>query len=164
MHSEANSTTPPTYRLDAGRPWLFGYSALVKTSRGGLLVHDETAVDTQRLPRHVAGARPGEEGDHVRHVLRLLHAPEGYGGRAMPRELLRRHAEERALLLGHLRPHVRLHEARAHAVHADAFVRVGEGQALGHADNGGLARVVRQVGLASDLARHGGETHDTAVL
>src|SRR5215471_8349755 len=125
------------------------------------LVHDETAVYTQRLSRHVAGARPGEEGDHVRHVLRLLHAPEGYGGRAMPRDLLRGHAEERALLLRHLRPHVRLHEARAHAVHADALVRVGEGQALGHTDNGGLARVVRQVGLAPDLARHGGETHDT---
>src|SRR5215831_8946830 len=106
------------------------------------LVHDETAVYTQRLPRHVARARPGEEGDHVRHVLRLLHAPEGHGGGPVPGELLRGHAEERALLFGNLRPHVRLHEAWAHAVDADAFVRVGEGEALGHADDGGLARVV----------------------
>src|SRR5215471_21233434 len=121
------------------------------------LVHDETAVYTQRLPRHVAGAWPREEGDHVRHVLRLLHAPERYGGRAMAGELLRGHAEERALLLGRLRPHVRLHEAWAHAVDPDALVRVREGEALGHADDGGLARVVGQIGLAPDLARHGGE-------
>src|SRR5215467_13667703 len=31
------------------------------------LVHDEAAVDTQRLPRHITGARPREEGDHVRY-------------------------------------------------------------------------------------------------
>src|SRR5215471_2398151 len=100
----------PTRRPDAGRPWLLGYSPLVKTGRASIrvqmrggarrpharrtlctlsvrpavrverlmsaarrglsrsaneadgplgapcLVHDETAVDTQRLPRHVAGA------------------------------------------------------------------------------------------------------------
>src|SRR5262249_39629714 len=30
------------------------------------LVHDEAAVYAQRLPRHITGARPREEGDHVR--------------------------------------------------------------------------------------------------
>src|SRR4030095_15602611 len=64
-----------------------------------LLVHDETAVDAEGLPGHVPGARPGEECDDVRHVLRPPPAPQRHRGPAMPGELFRRHAEEGALLL-----------------------------------------------------------------
>src|SRR4030065_11978 len=59
-------------------------------------VHHEAAVDAEGLAGHVVRPRPGEEGDYVRHVFRLLHAPEGYLGRALAGELLRSHAKELA--------------------------------------------------------------------
>jgi hypothetical protein len=39
-------------------------------------VHDEAAVDAQRLAGHVAGLAGDQEADHVRDVLRTLHAPQ----------------------------------------------------------------------------------------
>jgi hypothetical protein len=43
-------------------------------------VHDEAAIDADRLAGHVAGLAGGEEADHVRHVLRPLEPAQGNGG------------------------------------------------------------------------------------
>ena len=89
------------------------------------------------------GRGAGEEGDHVGHVFRLLHAPQRHQRLARWRVNSSADMPRRApCSLRHLRPHVRLHEAGAHAVDADAFPGVGEGEALGHAHHRGLARVV----------------------
>src|SRR5437660_11900588 len=79
-------------------------------------VHDEAAVDAERLPRHVAGAIGGEKSDDGGDVLGPLHAPERHRLGAPARELLRGDAHHRALVARDLGPHVRLDEARAHAV------------------------------------------------
>src|SRR5439155_222600 len=117
-------------------------------------VHDEAAVDAERLPRHVAGAIGGEKSDDGGDVLGPLHAPERHRLGAPTRELLRGDAHHRALIARDLGPHVRLDEARAHAVDADPVLGVRQRQALGHADHGRLAHVVGQVVRAADLARH----------
>src|SRR5438105_14287047 len=97
-----------------------------RTCRGGAVarldfgsVHDEAAVDAQRLSRHVARLARDEKADHVGDVLRALHAPEWDGARALAGELVRRHPHELALIARDGGPHVGLHEARANAVHAD---------------------------------------------
>src|SRR5439155_21982616 len=55
-------------------------------------LHDQAAVDAERLARHVPGAAAGEEGDHVGHVLRALHPSERHLRGALPRELRGREA------------------------------------------------------------------------
>src|SRR5262245_49794164 len=56
-------------------------------------VHDEAAVDAERLARHVAGLRRGQEPDDVRDVLRCLHASERHGVQAGLGEIIGAHAE-----------------------------------------------------------------------
>src|SRR5919201_4485035 len=125
-------------------------------SSRGSAVHDEAAVHAEGLTGHVARAIRGEEADDGGDVFGSLHAAERHRLLTLPRELLGRHAEQRALLARDLGPHVGLDEAGADAVDADPVRGVREREALGHADDGGLAGVVRQVRLAADLAGHGG--------
>src|SRR3989442_11576906 len=131
--------------LDAGQDLLY-----IRRS-----VHDEAAVDAQRLPRHVARLARHEKADHARDVLGTLHPPEWDLRGALARELLGREPHQLALLARDVGPHVGLHEAGAHAVHPDPVGRVCEGEALRHADDGGLARVVGEGVAVADLARHG---------
>src|SRR5437879_7147551 len=113
---------PPNARSSPAKPW--------RSSTSASAVHDQTAVDAQRLAGHVGGPARAEEGDHVGHVVRLLHAPQRHLLLALARELLRCLPEQLALVAGDQRPHVGLDEARAHAVHAHAVGGMGERQAL----------------------------------
>src|SRR6266545_245275 len=159
------STATPPGRGGPPRPSTTTASSITRSCTAGLLaVHDEAAVDAQRLAGHVAGARRGEEADHGGDVFGAFHPPQRYRLLALAGELLRRLVEQRALLAGDLVPHVGLDEARTHAVEADAVGGVGECQALGHADDGGLADVVGQVGAAADLAGHRRQADDAAAL
>src|SRR5829696_974750 len=63
-----------------------------------LALHDQAAVDAERLAGHVARARGGEEADHAGHVVRRLHAAQRHRRLALAVELLRCQAEDRALL------------------------------------------------------------------
>src|SRR2546428_11607874 len=118
-------------------------------------VHHEAAVDAQRLPRHVTRLTRHEKADHARDVLGTLHPPEWDLRGALARELLGREAHQLALLARDVGPHVGLHEAGAHAVHADPVRRVGEGQPLRHAYDRCLARAVGVAVALADLAGHG---------
>src|SRR5213593_3029225 len=80
------------------------------------LMHEEAAVDAQRLSRHVARLARDEKADHVGDVLGSLHPAERYRTGAVAGEFFSAHAHQLALLARHSRPHVGLDESRAHAV------------------------------------------------
>src|SRR5216684_8786863 len=66
---------------------LIAFSSPSSRSRRASM-HDEAAVNADRLPGHVCRPAPGEEGDHVGHVLRTLQPPERHLREALPGELV----------------------------------------------------------------------------
>src|SRR5204863_1043275 len=87
-----------------------GGSVVGSNSTRRSAVHDEAAIDAERLARHVPGAVGGEEPDDGGHVLGALHASQRDLRGAAARERLGRRTHQGRLLPRDASPHDRLHE------------------------------------------------------
>jgi hypothetical protein len=105
-------------------------------------------------PRDIPPRRTAKQHHRARQLRRLPDPPER---RARD---IRLHAREHALVRGHRR----LHEPRAHAVHADAVLRPLRGEVGREPEHGGLGDAVRgRVEREERLVPgDGGDEHDAA--
>ena len=85
------STARPPGARGPPRPSTMTASSITRSCTARLLaVHDEAAVDAQRLARHVAGARRGEEADDGGDVFGAFHPPQRHRLLTLAGELFRR--------------------------------------------------------------------------
>src|SRR5687767_10659280 len=96
---------------------------VITVTRIALVAHHQTAIDLDRLPGHVVGVGPRQEGDDAGDVLGSLRSSKRDAGRALLPRLARRPAVQGGQLAVDLRPHRRVDGARADAVGGDAIGR-----------------------------------------